>query len=911
MSAPQAQQQQPQQPQPLKRCIVKQVLSGDTVVIRGQPRGGPPPEKTIYLSNITAPKLAKRPTEQVAETKDEPFAWEAREFLRQKLVGQEVVFSVEYSANDRDYVTLYLGKDATGENVAESLVSEGLVDVRAGGKGEAQQRLRELQEAAQAAGRGKHGPDAASHVRDVKWTLRDNEDPRAFVDRLGKRPVPAVVEHVRDGSTVRVLLLPDFHYITLMLSGIRCPSSRPGEPDAQYADEAKYFTESRLLQRDVEVVLEGATNQNFVGTVLHPNGNIAESLLRAGFAKCIDWSLASVTGGADRLRAAEKEAKEKRLRLWKDYTPTGIPIDAKEQRFEGKVVEVINADALVVKVGDKEHRKIFLSSIRPPRRPEEQPASKEGTAGSKDRSFRPLYDIPFMYEAREFLRKKLIGKQVQVCIDYKQPASNSFPEKTCCTVTIGGINVAEALVGKGLATVVRYRQDDDQRSQFYNDLLAAEMKAQKSARGLHSKKDASVHRVVDLAGDLAKSKQFLPFLQRAGKMEAVVEFVASGSRLRLYVPRENCLATFLLAGISCPRASRQQAGQTVPGERCGEEALQFTRSLCLQREVEVEVEGMDKAGNFIGWLTVDGANLSIALVKEGLASVHFTAERSPHFRALQLAEEDAKRRKLRLWENYEEAQEEEEEAASRGPKESSGGGERKVNYRNVVVTEVKPDLSFYVQFFDDGPKLEEMTKLLRQELAEHPPTPGTYVPKKGDLCAAKFVEDQQWYRARVEKVQANGSVDIFFVDYGNRDTVDPSSLAALPSSLGIRDVPPAAREYSLALIALPKDPEQAQEAVQALQEETSSGGEQLQLNVEYRVGGQEFVTLVTHPGGVDVAKTLLQEGWVLLEERRDRHLQELLKEYAAARDSAKAKRLNLWCYGDVTEDDSKEFGWGR
>lgn len=892
--------QPPQQPQPLKRCFVKQVLSGDTVVIRAQPRGGPPPEKTIYISNITAPKLAKRPTETVAETKDEPFAWEAREFLRKKLVGQEVVFSTEYVVNDREYVTLYLGKDSSGENMAESLVRAGLVDVRPGGKGEAQQRLRDLQEEAQAAGRGKHGPDAASHVRDVKWTLRDGEDPRTFVDRSGKKPVPAVVEHVRDGSTVRVLLLPDFHYITLMLSGIRCPSSRPGEPESQYADEAKYFTECRLLQRDVEVVLEGATNQNFYGTVLHPNGNIAEHLLRAGFARCVDWSLASVTGGADRLRAAEKEAKEKRLRLWKDYTPSGIPIDAKEQRFEGKVVEVINADALVVKVGDNELRKIFLSSIRPPRRPEEpKEAAPGGGGGGKERNFRPLYDIPFMYEAREFLRKKLIGKQVQVCIDYKQPASNSFPEKTCCTVTIGGINVAEALVGKGLATVVRYRQDDDQRSAHYNDLLAAEMKAQKSARGLHSKKDASVHRVVDLAGDLAKSKQFLPFLQRAGKMEAVVEFVASGSRLRLYIPRENCLATFLLAGISCPRAGRTQGGQTIPGEKFGEEALQFTKSLCLQREVEVVADGIDKAGNFIGWLTVEGVNLSVALVKEGLATVHFTAERSVHFRALQLAEEQAKQQRLKIWEDYEETED---------TKPQEVITDRKGNYRNVVVTEVKPDLSFYVQFFDDGPKLEEMTKLLRQELAEHPPVPGAYVPKKGEVCAAKFSEDQQWYRARVEKVQSSGQVEIFFIDYGNRDTVESSSLASLPS-LGIRDIPPAAREYSLALVALPKDPEQAQDAVQAFQEEVS-GEPQLQLNVEYRVGGQEFVTLLT-PSGNDVGKTLLQEGWVLLEERRDRHLQELLQDYVAARDSAKAKRLNLWCYGDVTEDDSKEFGWGR
>lgn len=35
-------------------------------------------------------------------------------------------------------------------------------------------------------------------------------------------------------------------------------------------------------------------------------------------------------------------------------------------------------------------------------------------------------------------------------------------------------NIAEALVSKGLATVIRYRQDDDQRSSHYDELLAAE-----------------------------------------------------------------------------------------------------------------------------------------------------------------------------------------------------------------------------------------------------------------------------------------------------------------------------------------------------------------------------------------------------------------------------------------------------
>lgn len=64
---------------------------------------------------------------------------------------------------------------------------------------------------------------------------------------------------------------------------------------------------------------------------------------------------------------AFRSAKDKRLRWWKDYAPTGPTIDAKEKEFQGKVVEVINADAMMVKVGDQTPKKIFLASIRPPR----------------------------------------------------------------------------------------------------------------------------------------------------------------------------------------------------------------------------------------------------------------------------------------------------------------------------------------------------------------------------------------------------------------------------------------------------------------------------------------------------------------------------------------------------------------
>ena len=81
---------------------------------------------------------------------------------------------------------------------------------------------------------------------------------------------------MRDGSTLRVLLLPSYHNITLQLSGLKCPGfKREGDSEVAepFAEEAKQFVETRLLQRDIKVILEGVANQSngiLLGTVLHP-----------------------------------------------------------------------------------------------------------------------------------------------------------------------------------------------------------------------------------------------------------------------------------------------------------------------------------------------------------------------------------------------------------------------------------------------------------------------------------------------------------------------------------------------------------------------------------------------------------------------------------------------------------------
>ena len=67
------------------------------------------------------------------------------------------------------------------------------------------------------------------------------------------------------------------------------------------------------------------------------------------------------------------------------------------------------------------------------------------------------------------------------------------------THTFAHSNIAEALISKGYATCLRHRQDDDQRSSCYDDLMAAEARALKNTKGVHSKKDAPIHRVADVS----------------------------------------------------------------------------------------------------------------------------------------------------------------------------------------------------------------------------------------------------------------------------------------------------------------------------------------------------------------------------------------------------------------------------
>ncbi|ORY88926.1 hypothetical protein BCR43DRAFT_519460, partial [Syncephalastrum racemosum] len=207
------------QQRPVHKATVKNVLSGDTVILRGKPRAnGPPPERLLALSNVQAPRMGTK------DRDDEPFAFEAREFLRKLLVGKEVSFIPEYTVTTtnppREYGVILFnnenGKARGPEEEHEATLNE----------------LRDRQDEAQAESRGQWSKDKDG-MRNVKYTFEG--DARQFLNKYKGQSLDAVIEQVRDASTFRVLVtLPDksHQYLNLMLSGVKAPAAKRDNSDA-------------------------------------------------------------------------------------------------------------------------------------------------------------------------------------------------------------------------------------------------------------------------------------------------------------------------------------------------------------------------------------------------------------------------------------------------------------------------------------------------------------------------------------------------------------------------------------------------------------------------------------------------------------------------------------------------------
>lgn len=367
------------------------------------------------------------------------------------VVGKVVQFKILYSIPTglkRDYGTVVL---QTGESLPDASVSEGWVKLRddAGRKDESEESKRlldllELEEArAKAASKGLWAPEGG---KIETYDLQNHND---FLEQWKGKSLDSIVERVVTGDRMiaRLLLSATKHLQTLILvAGIRAPMTKrtntsdgkevPAEP---FGTEAQQFVETRLLQRSVKVEVLGDSPQGqLICVVRHPNGSIAEFLLKAGLARCTDHHSTLLGGEMTVLRQAEKHAKDNKIGLFKGHVNTK---DSAAGASDATVTRVQTADTIYLRNKSGTETRATLSSIRQPKPTDPKQA-------------------PFQADSKEFLRKKLIGKHVRVTVDGTKPASEGYEEREVVTVGLNNKNVALMLVEAGYASVIRHRRDD-------------------------------------------------------------------------------------------------------------------------------------------------------------------------------------------------------------------------------------------------------------------------------------------------------------------------------------------------------------------------------------------------------------------------------------------------------------------
>mmetsp|Transcript_17218 Transcript_17218/g.25824 ORF Transcript_17218/g.25824 Transcript_17218/m.25824 type:complete len:953 (-) Transcript_17218:144-3002(-) len=921
--------------------LVTNILSGSTVVISGQAsKDKKPPEKKIILSGINAPRLQRTSKE---DDKDEPYAWEAREFLRKLLIGKQVQFIVNHTdKNNREYGNLMLD----GASVVEAMVSAGFATVKRSEKKERpvhpdREPLLGLEEGAKSAGRGqfaaKSEGEKEKHVRELKWTSGDeNFD---FYQKNKGKPVPVVIEYVRTGSTLMCEVASEDRkhmMIAVALCGIVIPrldgknTKRKGKKDDKsgkkdegisnlsiFAEHAQWNVAKRLLKRDMLLYPLGIDlHGNLYGVVQfkdYPGRDITKWLLKRGLGRFLPWTAAMCDPKlAEEYKKCEMMAQAEKSGIWQFLVPKKAEskiADSKTSavavagaRVSVKVLMVSSGDSCTVIDSKGAEKRIYLASIRCPRIDRRDPAKSE----------------PLAFEAKEWLRKKLVGKRVTIQHEYSR-SNTAF-----VTLYQGKFNINTQLCTLGYAKVVPHRLDE-QRASNYVQLVEEQKMAEKKGVGQHASPKPTPHSYIDLteqrrgkddkkkekkSNEAERAKALLPEL--SGELRGHVEYVISASKYKVYLATKKIMCNVILAGVQVPRPG----GRNEMDTKYGGEATALARSLILQQNVIVKLNGgengVDKRGSFFGYLSTESRkNVACALLEKGLAKISNirAAESAGFLEDFRKSERVAKSKRLRVWENFDK-----EEKERREKRQAAKEEEKRSKNLKIKVTEIVDGVSFYAQLLSNKDLSKVESGLAAIDASET--APEDFEVEFGIVAACKYGDS--WHRVQVNDVdEIAGTADVLFIDYGNKETANIVDLIPIPENLSA--VPSLASKYQLAGILAPKDgggwTTPAYNALGEMIYDQTFDAEIVTSDNK----GTTYVVIEIKSTSEDTKKEkkvpvqaeLLRDGLARLVPRPDYTMRYLTREFRNYQAEGIDHRRGIWEYGELSDEEEEDAGRGR
>jgi staphylococcal nuclease domain-containing protein 1 len=751
--------------------LVKGVPSGDSIIISGKVKKNSddvPEEKTIFLSVVSAPRCAHSNNPE-----EEPYGWESRDFLRRAVLGKVVKYTVDYKINDRTFGQVYL----EGKNVAIDLVKNGLAKVgfisknnESLAKGEYFTKLQSSENEAKKSKVNIWG-NQERHKRKIVSMNDDDYNTSEILNFCKGKEMEGIVEYVIN-CAVYIIFIKDLKtYIKTNLRFVALPNSK----DTVIYKAGKAYVERLLLHHDVKVIVHAVDdNKNFTSDVIDKKGSFATFIVRNGYTKLYLGNNTYLSEEITALKQAQSHAKKDKLRVWKDDTSEetegGLNLENAEKKIEtleGICLQVHSGDSLTIKTSSGQHR-IFLSHLKAPN------LAKPGTEEP---------DQPWAWQAREHLRKVLVGRNVRCELDYSrviQKDNKSMNFYSVIRTDFGKDgkekNINSELIEQGLVNFIPPRGDKDGISRYLDTYTAADKIAKDKKVGVNSQKIPPNPNYSDLiSANKTKKKEFSSFLINKKNLSCVVEYVFSGSKFKLRIDNNKCMIPFSILGI---KTVQKDKNNTDIMDLLHKQAIDFSNDNILQREAICDITQCDRVGNYFGYLYVDKVNYATTLIKEGLA-VFNPVSNVLNSNEFKKAEQEAESLKKGVW-AYDNVANFLKDGENFSLPESFK--ERNDDIK-VRVTDYIDFNNFYVNILPNKTLKMIEDVLSKYDSGKLKGTPIEPPVKKGLFCIAKYKNDDKYYRAHITRVLKDDKFEVEFIDYGTVDTVLIDDLIKMDSTI--------------------------------------------------------------------------------------------------------------------------------
>jgi len=785
----------------------------------------------------------------------------------------------------------------------------------------------------------------ARHTRILDWSPNVED----LFEQYKNKPIKGIVEEVREGSTVKCeIYVPGdgseikSQMLMICLSGIQ--SERMPKPlrtqkmeyeqqvkkglakggfkatlATQLAKDAKINVERRLLHQDVTITLHNFSQQEdkVWGTITLGQKDVASFLLRQGLAWTVNYSMAPAN--RERYMADEARAQHEKKGRWATKEPPAKRKTRSPGQGEWGVTQIYNADCIQLTrrnpTGNpgKDTKRVYLAHIKAPRENRNSPMESD----------------PYAWEAKEFVRKALIGKPIRVETIYekqfekrkgetKMPPLTSFVTITYPDKDGSSKDISLQLVKAGLAKLIRSNEMD--RAPNFFGLTKAQEEAMKQKLNWFGDEgkykaptriDLTLPRIKDDnrrkkeqqrirvasrdimrrlgLGENIDTDQRRPFQENekarktSGPRPAVVEYVFGATRMKVRIEIKGTMYLIILhlGGI------RGYRGQDLNEEQS---RIQSAADEWVKKEVQqqdnvfVDIESLDRNSNFVGHILIgqgrNSKNLSFKLLDEGWVEVFANAARRSRFcDQLYKHENVAKEAGIGRWHgvNLEEEKQlaENKGDPSKAPVKPTGPQKHRLEGSKLTATVTYVESATELFVVLTGKDFEKDYNEVTDYMKTVNPIKNEVQEKEfraGDLVAGLF--QNAYYRCRISSIRKDRIHNVKFIDFGNRGQLREEEIIPLErrengvvNGRRMKEIPALAKRCRLAGLKPPpaKAADYCYNAGNFFHSR-AYGDVEIEVLQVRRERKFEVYEIEVYKDGVNLNELLVQEGWCRVDE---------------------------------------------